>query len=115
MSAFIVSETGVVAEYPRANYISWSKTSTCYAALYDGDPENGGRFICRVPNGHIVSFDRPRAVQQAHDARRTSLKDSLEVVTVCVRNIDLSWDNKERLKSLKAELSQFDARSGCWK
>lgn len=115
MSAYIVSESGVVSEFPSANWISWEKTNSCYAVLYDGKPSEGGRFICRVPNGHLVSFDRPGVIRQAPDARQTSLSDSLEIVTACIRNIQLSWTNKQRLKALKASLNEFDARSGQWK
>lgn len=115
MGAYIVSETGVVTEIRRANYISWTRMGDCYAALYEGDPDIGGRFICRVPKGHLVSFDRPGVVQQAADAKDVSLSNSLEIVTACIRNIRLDWKNAKRLKALKAALNDFDARAKRWK
>jgi hypothetical protein len=112
MAAFIVTQTGVVIEYPRAGCIKWINEANHYAELHLA---NEGGFICKVPRGCVVSFDRPTTVQQAQNAMRTSLADSLEVVTACVENIELTYTNKKRLKALKKSLSRFDTRSGCWK
>lgn len=117
MSAYIVTETGVVAEYPTAGLIVWKSTEDSVATLYErSDGKGGGEgFVCRVPRGCIVSFDRPGVIRQAPDAKRYSLENSLEIVAACVQSLPVTWPNKKRLQKLKATLNNFDARSGRWK
>ncbi len=114
MSAYIVSEVGTVTEVPRCNHISWVKTDTCYAVCEE-KVGNDVRFICRVPDGHLVMFDRPGTIRQAADARARALEDSLEVVSAYVEAIPATWTNAKRLKALKQKLAKFDSRSRRWK
>ena len=117
MSAFVVTETGVVVEYPKAGLISWESTENYIAVLYEreGDDGKGRGFVAKVPRGCLVSFSRPGVVKQAPEARRMTLEDSLEIVVACIDSIPASWPNTKRLKALKAKLALFDARRGCWK
>ncbi len=117
MSAYIVTQTGVVIEYARANCIVWIDEPNNYASLYLRKDEKGKGvgFIAKVPRGCVVSFDRPGVVQQAPNAMQTSLSDSLELIATCVETIQVNHANRHRLQKLKATLSRFDARSGCWK
>lgn len=113
MSAYVVTQTGVVVEYPNANWIRWVEGKNHYAELYV--KENNQGFICIVPRGCLVSFDRPGVVQQAQNAMQTSLSDSLELIATCVETIQVNYSNRQRLQKLKTALRRFDARSGCWK
>ncbi len=112
MAAYIVTETGVVAEYPRGAYIVWDSSRDYIATIYAD--ENKNTFVAKVPRGCIVSFHRPSVVQQAADAKQRSLEQSLELVTACVKTLGNTWANRQRLKKLKSQLRSFDARSGCW-
>lgn len=116
MGAYVVTETGVVIEYPNVNQVTYESSKEFIATLRRR--ENGqqeGNFIAYVPRGCIVSFHRPGVVKQAADARRMALEDSVELTAACVRTLPTNWANVQRLKKLKAALSFFDARSGCWK
>lgn len=114
MSAYVVTETGVVIEYP-ANQISWDSSKEYIATLERKVEGKKAEFIAKVPRGCVVSFRRPGVVKQAADARRMALEDSLELVVACVESLPNTFANEKRLKKLKAKLSFFDARSGCWK
>jgi hypothetical protein len=118
MSAWIVSETGVVTEIPRCNLLSWESFSSCYAVCKEKTGETE-RFICRVPNGHLVTFDRPNVVQQAADARSKSMKESLLVLAHSVDMFPLSRygnsDERNALATLKRKLASFDCRKKEWK
>lgn len=117
MSAYVVTETGVVIRYQEAGCISWESDKNHIATLYRRKEANGNGagFIAKVPRGCVVSFDRPHAVQQAQDAKRTTLKTSLEIVCACLDTMPVDYTTKERLRQLKAKLAFFDARSGRWK
>ncbi len=65
MSAYIVTETGLVIEYPNCNYIKWLDEECFCCCLYKGHPDRYGRLLGWVPNGCVVSFDQPKLVHQA--------------------------------------------------
>lgn len=113
MSAFVVTETGVVIEYPAANYVEWFEMGALIARLYTDRTKS--TFVAGVPRGCVVSFRRPGVVQQAQDARQLSLENSLELIATCVKLVKVTYSNRVRLKNLKAALNDFDARSGAWK
>jgi hypothetical protein len=117
MSAFVVTQTGVVIEYPTGNALVWINETYHYASIYRNidDKGNGVGFIAKVPRGCVVSFDRPNAVQQAPSAMGKSLENSLEIVTACLENIPLNYSNRKRLRDLKQKLSRYDARANQWK
>lgn len=108
MSAYVVTETGVVIEYPRAGWISWESDKNYIAVLYERKDGNGElkNFIARVPRGCVVSFHRPGVVKQAADARRMSLEDSLELTVACVRTL-------ESRESITKDVARCLAASGC--
>lgn len=118
MSVFVVTETGVVVEYPTAGVISWdSSSANSWAVLYqskDGNDALHG-FVARVPKGCIPSFGRPTTLQTARNARDEAIANCLEIVEACLETMPSHWKNGERLASIKKKLERFDARSNTWK
>lgn len=113
MSAFVVTETGVVIEYPDAGTIHWINEKEFIAKLTK-DSE-GKSFVAMVPRGCIVSFSRPNVVQQARDAKQSTFENSLEIVSRCIDTMKTDYATRLLLKELKRKLANFDARSGYWK
>lgn len=116
MSCYIVNELGTVVEFTTAAFIQWTSGKDYVAIIYESKNDKGEcqGFVARVPKGSIVTFHRPGTIRQAGDARHKSLVDSLNLVTECVQSIT-GWQNLERVRELKSKLSNFDARSKCWK
>ncbi len=117
MSAFVVTETGVVVEYPAAHRIVWEETATAWAVLYEGQDAKGNNsgFIARVPKGCIPSFQRPTTLQHAHNAKDAAIANCLEIVAACIDQIPVTWANVDRLKILKTKLQRFDMRTKEWR
>lgn len=117
MSAFVVTQTGVVIEYPTGNVLVWIDEKDYYAAIYrDKDNKgNGVGFIAKVSRGCVVSFERPSSVQQAPSVMNQSLENSLEIVAACLETIPLNYSNRKRLQLLKRKLTNYNSRSNCWK
>lgn len=114
MSATIVLPTGATAKYHAADWIAWNSGINWVAAIYDGNPEENGRFIAKVPRGAVVSFDEPTIVKVAPDASAKSIDASLDILLAAIDSVK-DYRGCQKVAQLKSKLQNFDARSMRWK
>jgi len=114
--AYAVSPEGTVTHYPSANWMKWDEDGS--VRLYDGDPKKpNARFLARIPATHIVSFEKP-GVEFKGPPGNLTVEAALDIVSRCIRTIRPTSRYSfsfERIKALKRELQDFDARGEGWK
>ena len=115
MSAYIVTPSGVVAQYAEANWIKWDVHGEFVARLYAGDPDKGGKYLASAPRGSIVSFFRPLATVEPNCVEQRTLEAALEVVVACADRIAMSYSNRKALGKLKKDLQRFNSNTGKWR